>query len=396
MIVFDVIFILAFLALGYNFKKYFKIFGSYDNSILNKLFIFHIVVSVAFYRFVLSDGGDALIYWFLSDDFKFFDFGDVINLISNGSATGIILLLNYIPAKILNLSFFTGNIMYAVIGYMGFVYFYAFIRENIPSIYNLRITKIFGVAIFPFLFFLPNLHFWSSGIGKDTLLFFCIALFIYCLPKIRKRLFGIILSIILSLAIRPHIALFLLIAFGISYVIDGNFKGYQKAVILIIFLIGFVFLLRYVLLFVKLENFEMSTLDSFASTRTDSLSSNSGSGVDVSAYPYPLKVFTFLYRPLFFDSPSILGLVSSVENLILLIFSFKLLRNKPWRAFKKAKPMLKGVLVFFILGSLTFPLILGNLGIMLRQKTPFIMALLIFGYWAIIFNKSENEIRRSK
>ena len=36
-----------------------------------------------------------------------------------------------------------------------------------------------GYYLFPLLFYMPNLHFWSCGVGKDTLLFFCIGLFSY-------------------------------------------------------------------------------------------------------------------------------------------------------------------------------------------------------------------------
>src|SRR5690606_9103908 len=104
--------------------------------------------------------------------------------------------------------------------YFGFVFFYAFVKEMIPDYSLLQKTKILGIPLFPYLFFLPNLHFWSSGISKDTLLFFCIALFVYCLRHVKKRYLGLIISFIISMSIRPHIMLFLLLAFGVANVLD--------------------------------------------------------------------------------------------------------------------------------------------------------------------------------
>ena len=43
---------------------------------------------------------------------------------------------------------------------------------------------------------------------------------------------------------------------------------------------------------------------------------SSGSGVDMSSYSLPMKLFTFWFRPLFVDAPNVLGIIVSVENLI--------------------------------------------------------------------------------
>ena len=391
MILFDIIFLILCLFLGFNFKKLFRVFDINDRILLNKLYIFHLLISVSFFAVIKNQGGDSTNYWFITYQFQYYDLDDVLSLFLKGSPTGSMLFLNYIPARVLGISFLAGNIIYATIGFFGFVYFYAVLKELTPDTSSLKNIKIFGISIFPLLFFLPNLHFWSAGIGKDTLLFFCIALFMYSILKIKTRLLGIIISIVISLLLRPHIMLFLLIAFGIAYVLDGNLKPYQKFFIFIIFIVGFISLFDYVLQFVQLENFEIDTLEQYSSKKISGLSQGSGSGVDVGNYSYPFKVFTFLYRPLFIDAPNALGLLSSIENLILVIFTFKILRNSPIKAFRKGPVVLKGAVIFFLLGAATFPLILGNLGIMLRQKNMFIPMLLIFGFW--VFHFSYQQIK---
>ena len=47
------------------------------------------------------------------------------------------------------------------------------------------------------------------------------------------------------------------------------------------------------------------------------------SGVDITSYSLPVQVFTFLYRPLFFDAPGLLGLIVSFENVFYLLITLR-------------------------------------------------------------------------
>tara|TARA_B100001765_G_scaffold169425_1_gene112402 strand:- start:1413 stop:2504 length:1092 start_codon:yes stop_codon:yes gene_type:complete len=354
--------------------------------ILNNLFLYHLLFSIIFHFVIVTQGGDPTNYWFKTYEFRFYDFETTLDLFLNGSPTGTILLFNYLPAKILGISFFVGNIMYATISFLGFVYFYFVLRTLISPIDSLKEFKVARIPIFPTLLFLPNLHFWTGGISKDSLLFFCIGLFAYGMLNIKKRILPIGIAIVISLLIRPHITLFLIVAFGAGFLIDGNLKSYQKLLISLVFLIGFVSIFNYVLQFIQLENLELETLDQYTSRKSEGLGKNSNSGIDISSYPYPLKVFTFLYRPLFFDSPNIMGILASLENLVVLVFTVLILRNRPFRWFKRSNAVIKGLVLFFFAGVATFPLILGNLGIMLRQKNMFMPMLILFGFWVIYCN----------
>ena len=363
-------------------------FDKIDRKFLKQLFFYHFLIAIAFHFYIANFGGDATYYWEFARDSSL---EDIMEIVNRGSATGVLYLINYLPANIFQLSFFTGNMMYALLGYVGFVYIYKTLKDIFGDLRQLFSIKLFGISIHPWIWFLPNLHFWSSGIGKDTILFFCIAVFIFCIQKVRTRLLGLLVSIIISLAIRPHITLFLLVSFGIGYMIDGRLKGYQKALLFMVFLVGFISIFNYVLEFVQLESLETSAIDEYASTKAANLNkAQSGSGIDISSYPFPLKVFTFLYRPLFFDINGILAVLASIENLILLLFTVAILRNKPFAAFKGGAVIIKSMLLYFIMGAVSFSLILGNLGIMLRQKNMFIPYFIIFGLWVLYFNKKKS------
>ncbi len=370
---------------GYNLKRAFPGFSKADIRFLDKLFFHHFIIAIVFYFYVSIYGGDATFYW---DAPKTISFEEIINLIKQGSASGVIYLINYIPSKVLNLSFFTGNMSYALLGYLGFIYFYRISKNIFKEKSSISGGKIFGIPIFPWIWFLPNLHFWSSGIGKDSILFFSIAVFMYSLQNIKRNWLGLFISLILSLSIRPHITLFLLVAFGIGYFLDGNLKGYQKVIIFLFFIAGFTSIFAYVLQFIQLESLDAQAISEYTSTKALKLNKiTSGSGVDISGYPFPAKVATFLYRPLFFDINGIMAILASFENLVLLIFTFIVIKNKPMRAFKKGDFLIKGMLIFFLIGTMSFSLILGNLGIMLRQKNMFIPVFIIFGFWTLYNNK---------
>ncbi len=379
MILLDISICTIVFLIGFNLKNAFPSFTKSDKRFLNNLFFFHFAVAIAFNFLVANGGGDAVVYWNFSKDNSL---AVIINVIERGSASGVIYLINYIPSHVLDLSFFTGNMIYALIGYLGFIYLYSITKSFSKDVSVYSQFKIFGISIFPWIWFLPNLHFWSSGIGKDTLLFFCIALFAYSLLNIKKRLLGLVVSIILSLVIRPHITLFLIISFGIGYTLDGRLKSYQKLIIFLLFVTFFGFIFNYVVDFVRLESLEIESIQDYTSNKAAKLNqADSGSGLDISAYPYPLKVFTFLYRPLFFDVNGALAILASIENLMLLLFTIMTLRNNPIKGFKMGNFLLKGSAIYFILGALSFSLILGNLGIMLRQKNMFFPLFFIFGLW---------------
>lgn len=390
----DICISIIFLFIGFNLKNFFKGFTRYDKKILNLLFWFHMAIAVVFSFYVGSNGGDAIHYWEAPVTYSF---SDITDLLGTRTAIGMIYLINYFPANVLELSFVTGNIIYACFGFLGFIYIFKIIKHFFPSEEILSELKLFNISIVPWIWFLPNFHFWSSGIGKDTILFTAITMFIYGLTNIKKYWFLLFISMFFTITIRPHILLFLFVAFGIGFILDGRLKGYQKVILFLVFLIGFASIFNFVLQFIQLDSLEATAIPEYTANKSSSLNKiKTGSGVDISGYIYPFKVFTFLFRPLFFDINSLLAILASIENLILFIFSGLLLFRKPFLAFKRARYVLKGSVLFFLIGSLAFSLILGNLGIMLRQKNMLMPWLVVFGLWTLYsYNQSKSAYESS-
>jgi len=379
MIILDIVMCIIILLFGFTLKDKFLSLNEYEHRLLHKLFFYHILFGIVYYLYVIYIGGDAYHYWTAPKNMSFNELWEQV--LDVGRPSEIMFLLNYIPSNILNLSFFTGSLIYSVVGYWSFIYFLLILKRVVPYYLYLTKIKIWNISIFPLLLFLPNLHFWSSGVGKDTLLFFTTMLFIYSLINVKKRVFGLVISFLISFFIRPHITLFLIVGFGLGYALDNNLKVYQKVFISLVFGIGFIFIFNSVLSFIKLDSFNSESIGEFSKSKATALSV-AGSGMDISSYPYPLKVFTFLYRPLFFDIHNAIAVVASFENLLLLLVTFKFLKNKPIKMIKRGNWLIKSSFFFFILGALSFSLILSNLGIMLREKNMFMLTFYIFIFWS--------------
>jgi hypothetical protein len=386
----DLIVIIFFIFLGFVAKTWFDFkFSRYDKKILSYLWTLHLFIAIAFYLYVNANGGDARNYWFTV---KYYENKYFIDYLELGLGTNFMYVINYFPSKILGLSFLAGSIIYAFVGYLAFIFYYVLFKKYIN--YNF---KFLGFYVFPLILFLPNLHFWSAGVGKDTLLFFCIGIFFYGIVDYKSNLLKILFALLLSYFVRPHITLFLFFSTGFAAILSGKLKLYQKIFLFVIFAAIVAVLINPLIAFLNLEELDTESVTNFSSTSVENLSrETTGSSVDISGYPLPLKIFTFLFRPLFFDASGILGLVASVENLILFILTFKFFKLNPFKMFKRGPMLFKNMMIFLIMGSISFSLILGNLGIMLRQKNMFMPSLIFIILWSISYAQQRKLTAKHK
>ena len=391
----DVLYIPIIISIGLLFINRVTIsLGVQHQAILKKLLFFHLLIGV-YYCFFIQ--GDGIGYWRVPKNYSLVMFTEGL---INGEGTMFMYAFNYIFSNILNMSYLSNTLMFSLFGFMGITLFYAIAVKTIP--FN---TVQWGYALFPLVFFMPNLHFWSAGVGKDTTLFLCIAMFAYGVMNPLKRIPLIAISLLLSLAIRPHITLFLLIGFGVAYIMGGKVLVWQRIVFSVVMLAGGLAILPSVMEFAKIEEASAAGFEQFANAKADVLSrASTGSAIDISAYPFPLKVFTFWFRPLFFDVRNINGLVASVENLALLVLFCNAMFKSPLKAFKAAPFVIKGLVLFLLVGTLAFSQSLGNVGIMIRMRNMFLPGMLIFILWCysyeqqtirdFILNKRDHDISK--
>lgn len=350
-----------------------------DIIILKRLFIFHQIISLIFSFYITKYGGDALLYWFISNP------KGLNNTWTSyyGTGTTFLQFICYPLVKYLNISFYIGGLLFGILGFLGLAYIYLIVRK-----FTKNHIILYSYSFFPLLLFLPNLHFWSSGIGKDSIMFFGLMVFLNALFQFKKKFIWGVLALILIYHIRPPMSFFLLASAFIAVFIDSKLQAGYKIALSVLMLSSLALLYNKVLSSVNIDKLDKDSIEQYSTTHIANLSKDSNSGVNTEKYPLPLKIFTFLYRPLFFDINGPLAIVASFEDLLLLWLSlFMIFKLKLYAIFKKAPFQIKTLMLYFIIASVAFSLILSNLGIMLRMKIMVEPALLIFLFWSIVYTK---------
>ena len=382
----DVFFIISIFFYGFILAHRFTKKSNFpNNSWIYKLWVYHILFGIIFYWYSINNPSDAVKYWRIASESNQ---QQILDYLLQGSGTPFMYVINYFPANILGLSYFSGTILYTLIGFLAILKFIKITEVYVP--YNSKMGKY---KLFPLIFFLPNLHFWSVPIGKDTLSLLCIAFFVYSISKIKKNFLTLLFSLGLLYMIRPHVSLMLIISFGSIYLLNKKAALLKKIFLSMILLITGFFLLPKLMTYVDIKEASFESLSDSFTERANLLSLGSGSGLDISDYPFPIRIFTFLYRPTLIDINNIISLFAAIENLFLLFLTYTAFRFKPISTFKNSPFVVKGLFIFLVIGSISFGSTLGNMGIMLRMRNMFLPALIIYILWSLAFKKQFSNRR---
>ena len=364
--------IIVLLILGFFIPRLFQ-FKKRDITILRVLWAYHLIFCIYYYFFIRVDSYGY--YLTASEQMTSQDFWESIAIPGTDFIFAICFLLVHAGLY----SYFSLILFFSLLGYFGIVLLYKTILTVIPN--NPRWGKI---QLFPFLFFLPNLHLWSVPVGKDSLLFFLIALFMYSLLHMKKRVLWLIFSVFAAYYIRPHVALILLISMGIAMLFRKDLIPLFRVPIVVVFIGISAILFPMVLDHFSIEDESTEEVSEFMNQAAEGLNYG-GSAVDISSYPYPLKVFTFLFRPFFFDINGIPALIISFENLLWLLLIIQAFRRRPLKTFKNAPFVVLFSLCFFVLGVLAFSNVMSNLGNIIRQRNMFTPSLLFCILWSFSY-----------
>ncbi len=339
-----------------------------ETGFLRNLFFYHILLSLAYYGYALFNPSDSRFYYQKV----------IMNYRGNtwqdfyGTSTTFIEFVGYPFIKYFGFSYEAIMALFSFFGFVGFIYFYVFFRERLKFRHN-----FLGIDLIKLIFFLPNLHFWSSSFGKGPTIFMGIGLFFYGISKLSSRWLAICIGGIIIYHVRPHIMLVILVSSAIGFIFST--KGVSIS-LRITFLIGaaiaFYYIYGDVLTLVGIDEEEFISQGLDLTHRVSDLA-KATSGVDISSYSLPLQLFTFLYRPLFIDAPGLLGLLVSFENVFYLLFSLRLFTLKGFNYLLVSNFLVKTALFSFLTVSIALAQISGNLGLAMRQKSQ-VMILFMF------------------
>jgi low affinity Fe/Cu permease len=279
--------------------------------------------------------------------------------------TDFVLFLNY-PFIKLGCPFWFGFLLYGMIGFLGIVMMIKWVELTIGK--KLMLGNVNVLYLF---FLMPNFHFWTANIGKESLMFFSIASLFYAMASRKFKSMTFIVATLLLLLIRPHVALMLLLAIVLVIIFDPKFNFKKRITILFTSFAALLLLFYMVLQLTKIKYFDWNRIMYFNDYSIRSFK-HSGSYVPMLNHNYFYRIFSFNFRPLFYDVKSFSGSVASIENLLTLIvcllglFYIVKLRNK-----MHYYSWMKIAFWFSLIASLLYIQRYANLGIFMRTKIMF-------------------------
>ncbi len=353
----DIIFVLLLVVLLSSFliNTCENNFDLHSKGYLWVLFGMHVLLTIGYMLYTANSSSDSVSYFVRSS--KAEDWGELW-----GTGTTFIKFFAWPFTHFIGLSYFATMILFSFFGFVALLLFYICTRENVV------LTKsVWGTyTMTEIVFLLPNKHFWSSSLGKGSTILLGLALFTFGLSRFNRRILFLIIGGGLTYMVRPHIFLTLVLStmMGLLFTSSG-LKWYFRWAIFIGAAVLF-----YVVSDKVVEVSETESLNVFSSNtfthRVQELS-KADSGVDISNYNIIMKLFTFWFRPLFIDSPGLIGFISSFENLFYIFMLYSIIKESighwnEWNGWFRI------CLFIFLFGSLILAQITGNLGIAMRQK----------------------------
>jgi hypothetical protein len=242
--------------------------------------------------------------------------------------------------------------------------------------------------------FLPNMHFWTASLGKGAVIFAGIGFLIYGLSWPQKRIPHIAFGSFLTYMIRPHILFAILIGMGVGFILGKEKVPVYQKYLVVFFAIGMsIYVYEDLIIYLGYDpNNLVESFEEESALNAGRLAS-SGSGVDMTSYSLPFKLFTFWFRPLFIDSPNAIGLIVSMENALYIYMFSKIIRKDFLTYIKIAPAMVKMSAVVFISISISMTFVMSNLGIIIRQKSQ-IMYFMLFVIVAFMDWQKTNRIKK--
>lgn len=378
----DILFviIISFVLNSYLINRISNRFVNVATSYLWILFVIHIFLTCIYFLYAANSTSDSVSYFNVSSNsyewFSHFNTG-----------TSFIHFLAWPFTSFFGFSYYAVMLLFSLFGYWGIMLFYLVIKENV-----LLDNSVGNFSPIELVFLLPNLHFWTSSLGKGSSIMFGLGLFTYGLSRFNLRYKSLALGGFIVFMIRPHIffAAILSIMLGLLFT-QLAIKKYLRWVIFFVALILFLLTSDDVMKMADSDSLNIFNSTSIAHRASEL--SKAKSGVNIEEYGLPLKLFTFWFRPLFFDGMGIVGLIASFENLIYLIMLFYIIKGAflnwtEWNGFFRI------CFFIFFFASIALAQVTGNLGIAMRQKAQLMPFFLIvfckaFSYKNLLYENRE-------
>jgi hypothetical protein len=161
-------------------------------------------------------------------------------------------------------------------------------------------------------------------LGKEPLVFLALTILFSRLCGVLKSNSLTVVGAVLLIMIRPHVALFLLLAGAPVYLLFAKTTLKTKLLTTTAMLLlgsGFFYA---VLQLTKIKRFDWERIQRFNNFSLNSFA-DSGSYVPMDTYTIPERLFAFYFRPLPFEAQNLLQLAAATENTLYLVLHLVLI-----------------------------------------------------------------------
>jgi hypothetical protein len=331
--------------------------------VLGLVWVLHLFATLVYYDYAQNNPADTGMYYY--DPLGMYGSGFQLN-------TYVIIWMVQTLKLLVGGTYFDYFLLFQAFGFWGF----AIMMRTFEEVYQeLSIPQ--GPVSY-LLLFLPGMHFWTTPIGKDSLLFLASAMAVWATMQLHRRFIIFGGAIVLMVLIRPHVALIALMALSLATVLDPRTKGLLKAGLVVGALGGLGLVAGTVRSTFLLDVTSVDSVSDWLTTQSEVFETIEGGSAVVGA-SFPERVLSLLFRPLFFDVEDLFGLIASFENLLLLaIVATILIRLRTSMELARQAFFLRFSLLYAAGLILMLAAIYYNVGLGLRQKMMMMPALLTF------------------
>lgn len=326
-------------------------------------FVIHLTATLFYFDYVQTNDADTRFYYF--DPFGFIDhdfaFGTQFTLELTQA------IRNLTDGTYLDLFLF-----FSSIGFMGI----AVVMRVLEEVFELAEADPPILAML--LLFIPGLYFWTSAIGKDAPLFLGCALAVWASLDIVRRVPAFAGGMLLCFVFRPHIAVIIMAALAMALVLVRNVRLSIRLAFVTASLVAVVAALPALEDVLKVDVSSSGSVGAFFENQQRMEIAGLDSNSTLVGAAYPVRLFSLLFRPLFFDATSIFGLIASFENVgMLMIFIFIVRNLRLLRSLSRDFVFLRFsiYLALLLIGALS--IVWYNVGLGLRQRLMYIPPLCV-------------------
>jgi hypothetical protein len=318
----------------------------------------------------------------LADSFRSLNFTNVdVGAAAGVPGTGSLRYIAGLVHLTTGSSFFGTTLVFGLMAFAGSWLFYRAFQVAVPDGDHYRYAKL--------IFLWPSLLYWPSSIGKDSWMLLTIAIASLGTARLLTRSRGgyvlILLGLVGSALVRPHVTLLVFVAIGIAFIIGRrdthripgqvSLAGVTKVIGIVVLLVAGSLLAPATARFLKLDDLSGDSVSN--AIEATQLQTGEGGSAFAPSDPnspigYPIAVVTVLFRPLPGEVSSAQGLFSGAEGGVLVLIT-ALSWRRIWGAATRLRrqPYITYAAAYLAMFAYAFAAI-ANFGILARERVQLI------------------------